>query len=296
MHSIISDYKAKIQKKSKIFISLTIIDTINVRRCNVSTSDANFFQKEGELERCEQSLANIDETQHRYVNQLEEEKTNIQAMEQEVIESKKLLETYVEKLQEVNEQISDAHGFSNESESAKRRNEAVENLKRLFHEKVYGRIVDLCSPSNNKYKLALTKVLGSNMNAIVVDNDDTAEECIGYLKEQRFYAEKFLPLSAFQHLKPDERLRHIREPEHVDLLFDVIKRPIQAVEPAILYACNNAVVCDKSENAKKMAYDREYRCKAVSLDGTLFQQGGIISGGAADLRRQATKWDEKETK
>ena len=33
--------------------------------------------------------------------------------------------------------------------------------------------------------------------------------------------------------------------------------------------------------------------QAVSLDGTLFQKSGIISGGASDLRAKAKRWDDK---
>jgi len=31
----------------------------------------------------------------------------------------------------------------------------------------------------------------------------------------------------------------------------------------------------------------------VSLDGTLFQKSGVISGGASDLKAKARRWDEK---
>jgi structural maintenance of chromosome 1 len=64
-------------------------------------------------------------------------------------------------LQEVNKQISDAHGDTAESERVRRRNEAIENLKRVFPDKVHGRLVDLCQPSHRRYQLAVTKVLVS---------------------------------------------------------------------------------------------------------------------------------------
>ena len=33
--------------------------------------------------------------------------------------------------------------------------------------------------------------------------------------------------------------------------------------------------------------------QSVSLDGTLFQKSGVISGGASDLKMKARRWDEK---
>ena len=35
-----------------------------------------------------------------------------------------------------------------------------------------------------RYALALTKVLGRNMDAIVVEHEKTCKDCISYIKEQ----------------------------------------------------------------------------------------------------------------
>ncbi|KAE9545845.1 hypothetical protein FO519_010943, partial [Halicephalobus sp. NKZ332] len=126
------------------------------------------------------------------------------------------------------------------------------------------------------------------MAAIVVDTDDTAEECIGYLKEQRYLSEKFLPLNCLDVAPVNEKLRELSEPKGVKLLYDVINCPQQNVRKAIQFACNNAVVCETPEDARKMAFGRDnHRYKAVALDGTLFQQSGVISGGGAELKQKA---------
>ena len=54
--------------------------------------------------------------------------------------------------------------------------------------------MDLCSPIHRKYQLAVTKVLGRYLNAIVVASEQAARSCILYLKEERFEAETFLPI------------------------------------------------------------------------------------------------------
>ena len=38
--------------------------------------------------------------------------------------------------------------------------------------------------TSTRYKIAITKVLGRNMDAIVVDTEKTGHECIRYIKEQ----------------------------------------------------------------------------------------------------------------
>ena len=58
----------------------------------------------------------------------------------------------------------------------------------------YGRLSDLCSPVHKKYQLAVTKVLGRYMNAIVVASEKVARDCISFIKEERAEPETFLPI------------------------------------------------------------------------------------------------------
>jgi structural maintenance of chromosome 1 len=48
------------------------------------------------------------------------------------------------------------------------------------------------------------------------------------------------------------------------------------------------------EEARKVAFGGHERRRAVSLEGTLFQKSGVISGGAADIKAKAKRWDEKQ--
>ena len=50
-------------------------------------------------------------------------------------------------------------------------------------------------------------------------------------------------------------------------------------QKALQFACANALVCDGMEEARKLAFGGAERKKTVSLDGTLFQKSGVISGG-----------------
>ncbi len=51
------------------------------------------------------------------------------------------------------------------------------------------------------------------------------------------------------------------------------------LQKALQFACANALVCDGMEEARKLAFGGAERKKTVSLDGTLFQKSGVISGG-----------------
>jgi structural maintenance of chromosome 1 len=49
------------------------------------------------------------------------------------------------------------------------------------------------------------------MNAIVCDTDDTARECIVYLREQHFAPETLLPLTTLEVTPINEKLREVEK-------------------------------------------------------------------------------------
>jgi structural maintenance of chromosome 1 len=78
------------------------------------------------------------------------------------------------------------------------------------------------------------------------------------------------------------------------LIYDVLRFDPPDIERAVLFATNNALVCESPEDAMKVAYEMDRsRYDALALDGTFYQKSGIISGGSHDLARKAKRWDEK---
>lgn len=116
-------------------------------------------------------------------------------------------------------------------------------------------MINMCQPSHKRYNVAITKVLGKYMEAIVVDTEHTGRQCIKYLKEQMLEPETFLPLDYLQAKPLKERLRNITDPYGVKLLYDVLYFEPQAISKAVMFATNNALVCETPEDANKVAYD-----------------------------------------
>ncbi|CAJ0567096.1 unnamed protein product, partial [Mesorhabditis spiculigera] len=249
-------------------------------------------RKTDEIARQEKNLEVLEETKANFISALKDEKAQLRTdrgLRQG--EPRK----FTIELTEVSRQLSDAHGDTQETERNKRRQEAVDNLKRVFPDKVHGRLVDLCTPSHKRFNLAVTKVLVKHMNSIVCDTDATAMDAIQYLKEQRYPPETFLPSNSLDVQPINEKLREIKQPAGVKLVYDVINCANPAARKALQYSCGNSLICDNAEDAKSLAYGaigHGERYKAVALDGTLFQQSGVISGGGADLKQKAKKWDE----
>lgn len=219
--------------------------------------------------------------------------------EKEVAETVKYAKMEVEKLTEeltnINSNLGDAKVDRSENERQRRKGEIVENLKKLYPG-VYDRLLNLCKPIHKRYNIAITKIMGKSMEAIVVDSEKTGRLCIQYLKDQMLEPETFLPLDYIASKPIKERLRNIQSPANVKLIYDVIKFEPQDVKQAVLFATNNSLVCETAADANKVAFELGdgQRYDAVSLDGTFYQKCGFISGGSLELERRARRWDEKE--
>jgi structural maintenance of chromosome 1 len=48
----------------------------------------------------------------------------------------------------------------------------------IYRSGVRGRLVDLCKPTQRKYESAISVILGRNIDAVVVDEERTAIDCI----------------------------------------------------------------------------------------------------------------------
>ncbi|GBP76560.1 Structural maintenance of chromosomes protein 1A [Eumeta japonica] len=227
---------------------------------------------------------------------LEEQRRLRQELQADVGESRGRAASIQAQLEEVAAQLGDARVDKHEEARRRKKQEIVESFKREIPG-VYDRMINMCQPTHKRYNVAITKVLGKYMEAIVVDTEKTARRCIQVLKERMLEPETFLPLDYIQAKPLKERLRDIKEPKNVKLLFDVLRFEPAAIHRAVLFVTNNALVCETPEDASRVAYDldrnKNSRYDALALDGTFYQKSGIISGGSLDLARKAKRWDEK---
>ncbi|ALC47438.1 SMC1 [Drosophila busckii] len=224
---------------------------------------------------------------------LEEQNRIKDELRRDVGSSKEKIAEKQRELENVRDQLGDAKSDKHEDARRKKKQEVVELFKKQVPG-VYDRMINMCQPTHKRYNVAVTKVLGKFMEAIIVDTEKTARHCIQILKEQMLEVETFLPLDYLQVKPLKERLRNIDEPRNVRLVFDVLKFEPPEIERAVLFATGNALVCETPEDAMKVAYETDRsRYDALALDGTFYQKSGLISGGSHDLARKAKRWDEK---
>ncbi|CAD7695742.1 unnamed protein product [Ostreobium quekettii] len=184
-------------------------------------------------------------------------------------------EHLLHKVDELQEELHELKVTKKFSERERQRVDAVETMKGLIPG-VYGSLNELSKVTHRKYNMAMAVTMGKHMDCVLVNTKDTAKECIRHLKEHRIPPMTFLPLDNLN-LKPlNESLRQLGGT--AKLAIDLLQFE-PAYQRGLLYACGNTVVCDTVEEAKRLAFGGEERLKVVTLDGTLIDRSGMITGG-----------------
>ncbi|KAK3827829.1 MAG: LOW QUALITY PROTEIN: cohesin complex subunit psm1 [Benniella sp.] len=231
--------------------------------------------KKGRLVEQETNLSHIAKDQARAQKELSDlnnERLRIEKTELELNE----------KLTSVLNQLMEAKLDQRDTEKEQRLKETITSLKRIFPG-VHGRVSDLCKPTQRKYDTAISVILGRHLDAIVVDREKTAIDCIQFMREQRSGHATFLPLDTLVVKPVNDRLRTLSKGAR--LAIDVVQYD-EALERAIQYVCGNSLVCDTVDVAKHLV-------KAVALDGTVFHKSGLITGGQSGIGSGARRWEEK---
>ncbi|KAI9247840.1 hypothetical protein BY458DRAFT_446081 [Sporodiniella umbellata] len=193
-----------------------------------------------------------------------------------------------EKLQKVLSQLLDANLTLQDNENDSKFNDSLATMKQIYPN-VYGKLSDLCRPSQRKYDNAIATVFGKNMEAIVVEDETTAIECIRHMKEQRIPSATFLPLHSLSVPSNNQFNNLIKGARHA---FDLVKFDPQ-YDQVIRYVCGNTVVCDNINIARTICFDMNQSVRAVTLDGTVIHPNGLMTGGSAPTQ-PVTRWHESE--
>ncbi|TDH71545.1 hypothetical protein CCR75_001082 [Bremia lactucae] len=205
----------------------------------------------------------------------------------EVVKKEKL----TKQLDHVSNKLRDLNDNKRQSQAEAKRADTLETLKRLYPG-VRGRLVELCKPIQRKYNMAVTVATGKHMEAIVVNDYRTGQDCIQYLRDSRAGSAQFIPLDKIRVKPINERFRGLGH--NIKMVVDVIECDAE-IEPALHYAVGDTVVCDSIDVARDICFRQNEKVKAVTLNGMVVSKNGSMTGGKTqnDLRR-AGRWDEKE--
>uniref|UniRef100_A0A665WP19 Structural maintenance of chromosomes protein n=1 Tax=Echeneis naucrates TaxID=173247 RepID=A0A665WP19_ECHNA len=262
------------------------------RKKEVEVNIRNTWTQQDDLTRRANKLEEYTETCNSSLLEYHQQEESLNA---ELQRGRQRTEEVNQELGQVLEELGNAHLYTQDSSRKLQRKELLEKLRRFYPESVYGRLFDLCSPIHKKYQLAVTKVFGHYMNAIVVTMEKVARDCICFIKEERLEPETFLPIDYLDVCPLNERLRQV---PGAKMLVDVVQinsaTATSQLRKVVQFVCGNTLVCETMKHAQSLAFNGEERLTTVSLDGTMFAKSGVISGGSNNLRSKARCWDEKE--
>ncbi|KAF6230227.1 hypothetical protein HO133_004567 [Letharia lupina] len=194
-----------------------------------------------------------------------------------------------EKLQEVLTKLLEAEDGRKQNEKDLRLKATIADMKRIFPG-VKGRVSELCKPVEKRYQTAVSTVLGRNFDAVIVENEKTAIECIQYLREQRRGQATFIPLDTIQFAALNSNLKG--QYRGCRTALDTIDY-VRSLERAFSYVCGNAVICDDLVIAKTICWEKRNDVKAVTLDGSIIHKGGNMTGGQSG-KQDSRRWEDTE--
>ncbi|KAK3174419.1 hypothetical protein OEA41_001665 [Lepraria neglecta] len=194
-----------------------------------------------------------------------------------------------EKLQEVLNKLLEAEDGKKKNEKDLRLKATVADMKRMFPG-VKGRVSELCKPVEKRFQTAVSTVLGRNFDAVIVENEKTAIECIQYLREQRRGQATFIPLDTIQFTTLNSNIKS--QHRGCRMALDTINYE-RSLERAFSYVCGNAVICDDLAVAKTICWEKRNDVKAVTLDGSIIHKGGNMTGGQGG-KSESRRWEDSE--
>uniref|UniRef100_A0A915Q4C7 Structural maintenance of chromosomes protein n=1 Tax=Setaria digitata TaxID=48799 RepID=A0A915Q4C7_9BILA len=162
-------------------------------------------------------------------------------------------------------------------------------LRRLMAEKssgnipgIYGRLGDL-GAIDEKYDVAISTTCRP-LDYIVVDNVDTAQLCVEFLRRENLGIASFLVLDKQEKLRP-YMAKLPSTPENAPRLFDLIRVADPAVLPAFYFALRDTLLADDITTATRIGMGGMKRYRVVTLKGEVVETSGSMTGGGRSERR-----------
>ncbi|KAI3423850.1 hypothetical protein D9Q98_009684 [Chlorella vulgaris] len=196
-------------------------------------------------------------------------------------------------LEEVEGQLREARQARKESERDRRVNEVLAQLKSEYRDRVYGRVAHLADIRDKRYLLAVTAAMGRDFDGIIVRDADMAKIGIRVFRENRLPSHTFIPAEDIKVKAVPDSLRHQLQRRGLGkLAADLVAPKVPGTERAFAMLLGTTIVTDTPEQAREVAFGSAQRQKVVSLDGTIINKAGIITGGmATGLEARAGQWD-----
>ncbi|KAL6927411.1 hypothetical protein ACO0SA_003709 [Hanseniaspora valbyensis] len=236
------------------------------------------------------------------INEIKTFQDNIKILESENKHKSSLKKKYNNKIQTLTKKIDfdniklrntllridELAADQRETKQEARSKEILRKLTKFFPG-VKGFVLDLFRPSSKKYNQAVSLIIGRHLYSIVVDTALTATQCISYMKEQRLGIATFLPMDTITGVTPNFLL----PVKGAVFATDVINCNDE-FQNVLKYLCGDAIVSDSLQEAQSLKWEKNFNCKIISLNGSVIQKSGIMTGGVASGSSNDVRWSKVE--
>ncbi len=139
---------------------------------------------------------------------------------------------------------------------------------------VYGSVSELILIPNKSHIDAIFSALGRRSDFIIVESEQVAQECISKLKKDKLGIYTFIPINRIISPVISEKPQHDGV---IDYLIHLVKFE-DNVKNAMKFVFGDTILVERFDQAK--SFMNKYRM--VTLDGTVFEKTGAISGGSSE--------------
>ena len=132
-----------------------------------------------------------------------------------------------------------------------------------------------------QYSCAIETVLGVQLQYVVVDNEQTAKECINFLKNNHLGRATFLPQNVIKgrSFHPEILQRIYDDAGFIGVASELAKFDTSN-DNILKYLLGNTLIVKDIESAIRIANKINHQLKIVSLNGDVVNAGGSMTGGS----------------
>ena len=216
---------------------------------------------------------NLEQELNMYLDSLNQEKRNKDNIEKEYQFKKKELLELTNKIEILNNNMRDNVYLNSNTRK-------ILNNPKLTG--VHDALINLVK-TTSLYQKCLDVIMSSIKNFIIVDNLESANSCITYLKENHLGRVTFLPLAVIKARYIDLETKNILEHEvgYQGVLSDFLEYD-KKYQNIILNQFGNIVVADNLVNANLIRKKINSRYRIVTIDGDVIHTSGSITGGSLE--------------
>ncbi len=256
---LVEEKQNKIREKDKILVNIENIDS--------QIEKIKIIEKEHKKEM--EELKKKKEEFKKIIKELNEALSKDSRLAAMIAESKKRVDSLREEVERLRVKQMQAQAKLNANIAVK---SILENKSKFG--KIYG-VASQLGKASKAYTTALSVAAGSRINSIVVDNDETAVNCINYLKKQKLGLATFLPLNKLKKVDSSSVKKFLDFQGVIGLASDLIVSD-KKFEKVFSYIFGDTIVVKDLNVARRIGVGN---ARMVTLDGDLTEKSGAMHGG-----------------